>query len=86
MNSLKISISMIGFLVLTACASPSGNYVVTAVDSSGKPVADAMHMTAAGRSVYTVRNALCSRYPRAVVTIRSQATGKELEGESPYRC
>lgn len=72
--------------VLTACAAPSGNYVVTAVDAGGKPLASGMQLTASGRAVYSVRNALCSNHPRVIVTIRSQATGQELEGESPYQC
>ncbi len=86
MNSLHRYMSMVGFLLLTACAAPSGSYVITAVDSGGSPLAGSMHMTATDRGVYTVRNAFCSRYPRAVVTIRSQTTGKELGGESPYQC
>ncbi|MCU4117470.1 hypothetical protein [Variovorax sp. N23] len=87
MTSMRRFTASVGSLVLTACAStPSGSYVVTAVDPSGAPVAGGMQMTAVGSGVYTVRNAVCSRHRQAVVTIRSQTTGKELEGESPYHC
>lgn len=87
MISINRSIAIAGSLILTACAStPVGSYVITAVDPSGAPVAGGVQMTALGKGVYTVRNAVCSRHPQAVVTIRSQTTGKELEDESPYHC
>jgi hypothetical protein len=86
MNSMNRFLSMLAFVVFAGCATPSGNYVITAIDATGMPIASGIHMTAAGRGVYTARNAFCAGHPQAVVTIRSQATGKELEGESPYRC
>lgn len=87
MTCLYRFIAIVGSLILTACAStPSDSYVVTAVDPSGAPLAGGMQMAAIGSGVYTVRNAVCSRHRQAVVTIRSQTTGKELEGESPYHC
>ena len=41
---------------------------------------------AQGSGIYTVRNALCSSYPKATVIIRDIDADQELEGESPYHC
>ena len=62
----------------------SGNYIVTAVDAQGKPLKFTFFVQ--GRHIYTARNGICSSQPGAIVTIRVQETGKELESESPYPC
>lgn len=71
-------------LLLTGCVTMAGNYTVTAVDAEGKAINAVSHVQ--GRHLYTVRNGICAAHPKAVVTIRSLDTGRELERESPYQC
>lgn len=84
------NISIISFasaaMLLSGCVAMSGNYVVTAADKQGKPLTNGLNLTATGRGIYTVRNALCSKYPGAVVTIKASQTNEELKSESPYSC
>lgn len=75
---------MSGLLMLSGCATTTGNYIVTAVNAQGKPVNAGFHVQ--GRHIYTARNGICAAHPKAVVTILSLETGKELESESPYLC
>lgn len=70
--------------LLAGCLTMSGNYVVTAVDGQGSPLNVVSH--AQGSGIYSVRNAICAAQPKAVVTIRERESGKEVAGESPYRC
>ena len=72
---------MCGVLMLSGCATTTGAYTVTAVDAQGKPINAVFHVQ--GRHIYSARNGICAAQPKAVVTIRSKETGKELEGESP---
>ncbi|WP_249672139.1 hypothetical protein [Pseudomonas abieticivorans] len=71
-------------LSLGGCVTLSGDYDVSAKDASGK--AQGYTIATQGRGIYTARNALCSAYPGAVVTIVDSHSGKELGSESPYRC
>lgn len=63
-----------------------GNYKLSAVDESGKELSSGLVLTAQGRGIYSVRNALCQRYPGASVIIKDSNTGEQLRNESPYRC
>lgn len=76
--------TLFGVLALSACATTTGNYTVTAVDAQGKPINAMFHVQ--GRHIYSARNGICAAHPKAVATIRSKETGKELESESPYQC
>lgn len=71
---------------LAGCLTLSGDYVVTAKDRNGNPLATGLRMTAHGSGIYTWRNALCSAHPGAIVTITDLYSGKELTSESPYHC
>lgn len=71
-------------LALSGCVTLEGDYDVSATDASGKPLN--VVMSAQGRNIYTARNAICSAYPGAVVTIRDTRTQQELTSESPHHC
>lgn len=71
-------------LLLGGCVTTTGNYVVTAVDATGKPINAAFHVQ--GRHIYTARNGICAAHPKAVVMIRTLETRQNLDGESPYTC
>lgn len=73
-----------GSMMLSGCVTTTGNYTVTAVDAQGNPLNAVFHVQ--GRHIYSARNGICAAYPKAVVTIRSMATGQNLESESPYQC
>jgi hypothetical protein len=75
---------LFGIALLSGCLTMSGNYIVTAVDAQDKPLK--LGFFVQGRHIYTARNGICAAQPGAIVTIRVQETGKELESESPYRC
>ena len=79
---LTIGVSML----LSGCLTLSGNYRVFAQDSNGKVLNNRMHLTATGSGIYTTRNALCATYPKSIVVIVDDQTGKNLDGESPYQC
>ena len=70
--------------LLTGCVTTSGNYVVTATDTQGNPIKAKFHVQ--GRHIYSARNAICSTHPGATVSIHSAESGKDLQGESPYKC
>lgn len=69
---------------LGGCVTVSGNYVVSAVDATGKPINSVFFVQ--GRHIYTARNGICAAHPKATVYIRSAETKADLEGESPYQC
>ncbi|MBS0318603.1 MAG: hypothetical protein JSR49_15925 [Proteobacteria bacterium] len=71
---------------LTGCMTLSGSYRLYAQDDNGKLLTKGLEMTALGSGIYTTRNAMCRVYPKATVIIVDQQTGKNLDGESPYRC
>ena len=73
-------------MLLSGCVTMSGTYALTAADKQGKSLTNGLNLTATGRAIYPVRNALCSKYPGAVVTIKSLQTNEELKSESPYSC
>lgn len=72
-------------LVLGGCKTFGGHYEVDAVDANGQKL-NKKSFLAQGSGIYTVRNALCSSYPKATVIIRDIDADQELEGESPYHC
>jgi len=74
------------FGLLAGCLTMSGTYKLQAVDAHGKELSNNMDITAEGRLIYPFRNALCSAYPGAVIRITAVDSGKELAGESPYKC
>ncbi|QRY79059.1 hypothetical protein JVX91_26405 [Pseudomonas sp. PDNC002] len=76
---------ILSLLALTGCITMTGNYEVSAHDESGKELGKGKFL-AQGSGIYTVRNSLCSVYPKAIVTIRDVETEQELESESPYQC
>jgi hypothetical protein len=61
----------------------SGSYQVSAVTNDGVPVS--MIFNVQGSHIYSARNALCSEYRGATVSIVDVGTGKDLSGESPYK-
>jgi len=82
----KILALIASAFALTACVTMSGNYTLAAYDANGKELSSNFRLTAQGSGIYSMRNSLCSTYPKAVVVITDMSTGKELEGESPYQC
>lgn len=73
-------------VLLSACVTLKGDYLVRAVDDSGQLLNKGSVMTAQGRHIYTVRNALCAAFPKAKIIITDTSTKQELSGESPYQC
>lgn len=73
-------------LALTACVTLKGNYEIKAFDAEGQALNTGMVLTATGSGIYTVRNALCQRYPKAKIVIVDAQTKQELTSESPYQC
>ena len=77
-------------LALASCATATdtNTYTVVARDSAaGKDIPGPSYTAlGGGRAIYTIRNALCSAHPGAVVIITNQKTGEELKSESPYKC
>jgi hypothetical protein len=84
MQRISVCAILCGTVLLYGCVTTSGNYIVTGVDAQGKAINVVFH--AQGRHIYTARNSICASYPKAVVTIRTQETGKDLEAESPFQC
>lgn len=64
----------------------SGDYVISAYDTQGKLLTGNFQLTTTGSRIYSVRNGICSVYPKATVVIKNSVTGEELQGESPYQC
>jgi hypothetical protein len=73
-------------LVFTGCTTLAGDYAITAFDKEGKPLTKNGQLTANGSGIYTMRNAICAKYPGAKVIIKSIRSGEEPAGESPYQC
>ncbi|MDR2240999.1 MAG: hypothetical protein LBE33_11215 [Zoogloeaceae bacterium] len=71
--------------LISACVTLSGKYMVSVQDAQGNSLSDIMFM-AQGRAVYSVRNAMCIKFPGAIVVIKDADTGEELKSESPYQC
>jgi len=82
---MKYLIPVLSLLALAGCITMTGNYEVSAHDEAGNALGKGKFL-AHGSGIYTVRNSLCSVYPKAVVTIRDVDNDQELEGESPYHC
>ena len=81
------SIFAFGALVsLCSCSTPQGYYKFEAFDASGQSINLPMNVTTDGKGIYTVINALCSRYRGAKLVIREVKTNEELAGESPRQC
>ena len=72
--------------LMSACVTMSGNYVISAYDTQGKLLTGNLQLTAMGSRIDSVRNGICSAYPKATVVIKNSVTGEELQGESPYQC
>jgi len=83
---MRVGIGIAVSFVLTGCLTMSGTYVLSAHDASGKNLTEKMRLVAEGTGIYTIRNALCQRYPKSLVVIKDAKTGEELRSESPYRC
>ena len=73
-------------LLMTGCVTLKGTYHLSAVDAAGQEISTGLALTAQGRGIYSVRNALCQRYPGATVIIKDSKTGEQLFGESPFQC
>lgn len=71
-------------IFLAGCDTMPGTYMVSAVDSEGKPAGGKFIIQ--DGSVHRIRNLLCKQNPNAVVTIKDQKTGEDVKGESPYKC
>ncbi len=82
---MKYLLPVLSLLALGGCITMTGNYEVSAHDEAGKALGKGKFL-AHGSGIYTVRNSLCSVYPKAIVTIRDVDNDQELEGESPYHC
>lgn len=88
-KELKIKYYIKAFIVsmlFTGCMTMSGYYNVDAYNSSGELLSKNIKMTVQGSSIYSVRNAMCSAYPKSTVIIRDVKTGEQLSSESPYQC
>ncbi|HGN3264610.1 hypothetical protein [Pseudomonas aeruginosa] len=78
-------LSLIFFVGLASgCVTVNGNYRVSAIDANGAELVKGI--SAQGRAIYSVRNAICSQHSNATVIITDMQTGKALSGESPYKC
>lgn len=76
----------LSLLLFQSCVTLSGYYSVEAYDENGQKLANRLNMTAQGSGIYSVRNAFCSKFPKATIIIKDLKTGKELSSESPYKC
>lgn len=85
-QKVKLCVSSLLALCLAGCVTFSGNYVISAADADGRPLASNIRMTAEGSGIYSARNAICAANPGATVRIHDVQTGKELQSESPYKC
>lgn len=81
----RIILIVIPFII-AGCMTTSGNYTLAAFDVEGNELSGNFILTAQGRRIYPVRNALCSLHPNATVIIKDSRTGEELKSESPYQC
>jgi uncharacterized lipoprotein NlpE involved in copper resistance len=72
---------------ITGCTTLPGTYRIQAVDQQGNPVKTTFNLTDSSKStVISIRNSLCTKYPKATVSIISASNGQNLEGESPFHC
>jgi len=78
-----ITISLL-FFCLSGCVTTTGSYRVTAVSKEGASIP--VVLNAHGANIYTARNAICVAHPGATISIIDLSTGRELSGESPYKC
>ena len=83
---MKTLFSFFAAIGLTACVTLKGNYEIKAFDTEGRSLNSGMVMTATGSGIYTARNVLCQRYPKAKILILDMQTKQNLDGESPYQC
>lgn len=72
-------------LLLGGCKTFGGHYELDAVDANGHKL-NKKPFLAQGSGIYTVRNTLCTSYPKATVIIRDVDADQELAGESPHHC
>ncbi len=78
-------LSLLALVGLAAgCVTMSGNYRVSAIDANGVELVKGIF--AQGRTIYSVRNAICSQHSKATVIITDMQTGQPLSSESPYKC
>jgi hypothetical protein len=84
--TMKALFFLFSAMALTACVTLKGNYEIKAFDVEGRSLNTGMVLTASGSGIYTVRNALCQRYPKAKIIIVDMQTKQELASESPYQC
>ncbi len=73
-------------LLLNSCMTLNGDYHLVALDENGNELAPNVKMMAHGTGIYTVKNALCSAFPKATVRIYDIKTNEELKGKSPRKC
>jgi len=71
---------------LSGCLTLSGLYTITVVDAEGNDLRPGVSLMAEGSGIYSMRNAMCTNHPGAIVHIRDAKTGQELRSESPYKC
>lgn len=83
---MKANFLLFAAMALTACVTLKGNYEINAFDAEGRLLNTGMVLTAAGSGIYTVRNALCQKFPKAKIIIVDVQTKQELASESPYQC
>jgi 20S proteasome alpha/beta subunit len=83
---MKTLFFLFAAMTLTACVTLKGNYEIKAFDAEGRSINTGMVLTASGSGIYTVRNALCQRYPKAKIIIVDIQTRQELVSESSYEC
>jgi hypothetical protein len=72
--------------IFAGCVTLSGTYNVVARDPATGADLPGPNFMAQGSGIYSVRNALCSRNPGALIVITDTQTGQELKSESPYKC
>jgi 20S proteasome alpha/beta subunit len=84
--TMKALLILFSAMSLTACVTLNGNYELKAIDAAGQSLNTGMVLTATGSGIYTARNALCQKFPKAKVIIINMQTNQELASESPYQC
>ncbi len=84
--TMKTLFFLFSAMALTACVTLNGNYEISAFDAEGRALNPSMVLSATGSGIYTVRNALCHKYPKAKIIIVDMQTKQELASESPYQC
>lgn len=82
----KIFAIMLLAALMQSCMTMSGTYTLAAYDRNGLRLNSGLDLLAEGPGIYSMRNALCETYPGSTVRIQDVKTGKDLAGESPYKC